>query len=163
MLFKNFVCTIVRRSNVASILERLMNQKRIVIGAVSYAKHISQVADFVHYIGSLSNSNTFICKNRASVLASTMSSLANDNGNIEKAKRLAAIKAVNNHVKAGDVVGVGSGSTIVYAVARLAERVREEHLSIQCVPTSFQAKQLITENGLNLSSLEVMPLSLIHI
>ena len=28
---------------------------------------------------------------------------------------------------------------------------------IQCIPTSFQAKQLIVENGLNLSSLEVSP------
>ena len=77
--------------------------------------------------------------------------------NIEKAKQLSAIKAVNNHVKSGDVVGVGSGSTIVYAVTRLAERVKEEGLSIQCVPTSFQAKQLIQENGLNLSSLEIAP------
>ncbi|MED6243159.1 hypothetical protein ATANTOWER_015894, partial [Ataeniobius toweri] len=36
------------------------------------------------------------------------------------------------------VVGVGSGSTIVYAVDRLAERVRQEKLNIVCVPTSFQ-------------------------
>ena len=76
---------------------------------------------------------------------------------VETAKRLPAIKAVNNHVKSGDVVGIGSGSTIVYAVTRLAERVKEENLSIQCVPTSFQSKQLILENGLNLSSLEVEP------
>ena len=85
------------------------------------------------------------------------SSKTDNMDNIEKAKRLCAIQAVNNHVKSGDVVGVGSGSTIVYAVTRLAERAREENLSIQCVPTSFQAKQLILENGLNLSSLEVEP------
>uniref|UniRef100_A0A672PBD2 ribose-5-phosphate isomerase n=1 Tax=Sinocyclocheilus grahami TaxID=75366 RepID=A0A672PBD2_SINGR len=36
------------------------------------------------------------------------------------------------------VVGVGSGSTIVYAVDRLTERVRQEKLNIVCVPTSFQ-------------------------
>ena len=88
---------------------------------------------------------------------STMSSENNKSDNIEKAKRLAARKAVDNHVKTGDVVGVGSGSTIVYAVTRLAERVREEKLLIQCIPTSFQAKQLIVENGLNLSSLEISP------
>ena len=72
----------------------------------------------------------------------SMSSEADKTNIIEKAKRLAGIKAVDNHVKDGDVVGVGSGSTIVYAVTRLAERVKEENLKIQCVPTSFQAKQL---------------------
>ena len=36
------------------------------------------------------------------------------------------------------VVGVGSGSTIVYAVERLAQRVKEEGLELRCVPTSFQ-------------------------
>ena len=52
------------------------------------------------------------------------------------------------------VVGVGSGSTIVYAVQRLAERVRQEGLDIKCVPTSFQARQLIHSHGLTLSDLE---------
>ncbi|KAJ8318324.1 hypothetical protein KUTeg_003415 [Tegillarca granosa] len=35
-------------------------------------------------------------------------------------------------------VGVGSGSTIVYAVQRLAERIKDEGLNVVCVPTSFQ-------------------------
>ena len=100
--------------------------------------------------------NKFILETRKSRTFSSSSEI-NKMDDIEKAKRLSAIKAVNNHVKSGDVVGVGSGSTIVYAVTRLAERVKEENLSIQCVPTSFQAKQLILENGLNLSSLEVEP------
>ena len=39
----------------------------------------------------------------------------------------------------------------------IAERVRDEKLSITCVPTSFQAKQLIVENGLVLSDLERTP------
>ncbi|MEQ2204770.1 hypothetical protein XENOCAPTIV_018302 [Xenoophorus captivus] len=55
------------------------------------------------------------------------------------------------------VVGVGSGSTIVYAVDRLAERVRQEKLNIVCVPTSFQARQLILQHGLTLSDLERHP------
>merc|ERR1712080_406633 len=41
---------------------------------------------------------------------------------VEDAKKKAACAAVNNHVKNNDVVGIGSGSTIVYAVERLAER-----------------------------------------
>ena len=62
---------------------------------------------------------------------------------------------MDNHVGAETrVVGVGSGSTIVYAVRRLAEKVREEGLEVRCVPTSFQARQLILEHGLVLSDLE---------
>ena len=57
---------------------------------------------------------------------------------IEASKKQAAERAVDEHVKDGDVVGVGSGSTIVYAVARLALRVQSERLNIQCIPTSFQ-------------------------
>ena len=51
---------------------------------------------------------------------------------VEAAKALAGAAAVNNHVTdATKVVGVGSGSTIVYAVKRLAERVKEENLQIR--------------------------------
>ena len=72
-------------------------------------------------------------------------------------KKAAAYEAVNRYVKDGQNIGIGSGSTIVYAVQRIAERIKDEKLNIQCVPTSFQAKQLIVENGLNLSDLERTP------
>ncbi|KAF3845131.1 hypothetical protein F7725_008294 [Dissostichus mawsoni] len=75
----------------------------------------------------------------------------------EEAKKLAAYAAVDNHVQNNQVVGVGSGSTIVYAVDRLAERVRQEKLNIVCVPTSFQARQLILQHGLTLSDLDRHP------
>ncbi|XP_054913111.1 ribose-5-phosphate isomerase isoform X2 [Poeciliopsis prolifica] len=75
----------------------------------------------------------------------------------EEAKKLAAYTAVDNNVQNNQVVGVGSGSTIVYAVDRLAERVRQEKLNIVCVPTSFQARQLILQHGLALSDLERHP------
>ncbi|XP_017157847.1 ribose-5-phosphate isomerase isoform X2 [Poecilia reticulata] len=75
----------------------------------------------------------------------------------EEAKKLAAYSAVDNNVQNNQVVGVGSGSTIVYAVDRLAERVRQEKLNIVCVPTSFQARQLILQHGLALSDLERHP------
>lgn len=55
------------------------------------------------------------------------------------------------------VVGIGSGSTVVYAVERLAERVNQENLKIICIPTSFQAKQLIVEHNLNLGNLDQNP------
>lgn len=40
---------------------------------------------------------------------------------------------------------------------RLAERVRDEKLKVVCIPTSFQARQLIVENGLILSDLDRHP------
>ena len=62
---------------------------------------------------------------------------------------------MDNHISRDTrVVGVGSGSTIVYAVQRLAERVREEGLEVRCVPTSFQARQLIVDHDLVLTDLE---------
>ncbi|KAL6105904.1 rpia [Pungitius sinensis] len=79
------------------------------------------------------------------------------NNMAEEAKKLAAYAAVDNHVQNNQVVGVGSGSTIVYAVDRLAERVRQEKLNIVCVPTSFQARQLILQHGLTLSDLDRHP------
>ncbi|XP_044255897.1 ribose-5-phosphate isomerase [Tribolium madens] len=76
---------------------------------------------------------------------------------LESAKKLAAYKAVDLHVQNNFVVGVGSGSTVVYAVERLAERVKNEKLNVQCVPTSFQARQLIIQHRLDLTDLEINP------
>uniref|UniRef100_A0A146L595 ribose-5-phosphate isomerase n=1 Tax=Lygus hesperus TaxID=30085 RepID=A0A146L595_LYGHE len=75
----------------------------------------------------------------------------------EQAKKKAAFAAVDEHVKDGMILGVGSGSTIVYAVERLAERVTQEKLKVVCVPTSFQAHQLIVQNKLILGSLDTTP------
>lgn len=76
---------------------------------------------------------------------------------LEKAKEIAASKAVEEHISDGMVIGIGSGSTVVFAVKRLAERVKEENLKVICIPTSFQAKQLIIENKLTLSELDIHP------
>ncbi|XP_055613748.1 ribose-5-phosphate isomerase [Uranotaenia lowii] len=76
---------------------------------------------------------------------------------LEQAKKIAAFKAVDEYVRNNTVVGVGSGSTVVYAVQRLAERVSKEGLKLVCIPTSFQARQLIIEHGLVLGDLEQHP------
>lgn len=75
----------------------------------------------------------------------------------ERGKLYASYYAVNTHVKSGQIVGVGSGSTIVYAVQRISERVKEEGLQIICIPTSFQARELILRAGLPLSDLTIHP------
>ncbi|XP_069779641.1 ribose-5-phosphate isomerase isoform X2 [Narcine bancroftii] len=75
----------------------------------------------------------------------------------EEAKRQAGDVAVHNHVQNNHVLGIGSGSTIVYAVDTLAKRVRNEHLKVVCVPSSFQARQLILQHDLPLSDLDRHP------
>lgn len=73
---------------------------------------------------------------------------------VEAAKRLAAIRAVEENVCSGMVVGIGSGSTVVYAAQHLASLISGGKLKeITCVPTSFQAQQLIIEGKMNLSDL----------
>lgn len=69
------------------------------------------------------------------------------------AKRAAAERAVDSHLKDNLVVGIGSGSTIIPAVQRIKEIVSEKNWRIQCVPTSLQAKHLIAEAKLPLADL----------
>lgn len=80
------------------------------------------------------------CRRRP-LLRSLMSSLSG----LEQAKQQAAYQAVDEWVKDGMKVGIGSGSTVVYAVDRIKQRVKEEKLQVTCVPTSFQAIQLIND------------------
>ncbi|XP_034179829.2 ribose-5-phosphate isomerase isoform X1 [Osmia lignaria lignaria] len=78
-------------------------------------------------------------------------------GPLEGAKKIAAYRAVDEYVKNNSVIGIGSGSTIIYAIDRLVERIKEENLNIVCIPTSFQARQLILNNQLTLGDLETYP------
>ncbi|TPX58449.1 ribose-5-phosphate isomerase [Powellomyces hirtus] len=84
---------------------------------------------------------------------------ANNDQLVAEAKRKASYAAINEHVTADTkVIGIGSGSTVVFCVERLAQRMKSESLSLQaCIPTSFQAKQLIIEAGLPLSELNQHP------
>lgn len=82
---------------------------------------------------------------------------SNSKMSLDEAKKLAAYRAVDEHVRNGMVLGVGSGSTIVFAIDRLKERVASEKLNVICIPTSFQSRQLIIQNGLSLGELEINP------
>ena len=57
------------------------------------------------------------------------------------------------------VFGVGSGSTIQYALFHLRDRVPMQQLQrhLVCIPTSFQSRQLVRELGLPLSDLDQYP------
>lgn len=74
----------------------------------------------------------------------------------EQAKKIAAYKAVDeNFPKTPRVIGVGSGSTVVYVAERLGQLPNKS--DFVCIPTGFQLKQLIIENGLNLGTIEQYP------
>ena len=61
------------------------------------------------------------------------------NSGIEQGKKAAAFEAVDQHVKSNMAVGVGSGSTIVFAVDRLAQLTQNGTLTnMSYVPTSHQ-------------------------
>ncbi|XP_066603839.1 ribose-5-phosphate isomerase isoform X2 [Prorops nasuta] len=78
-------------------------------------------------------------------------------GALEGFKKIVAYKAVDECLKNKTVIGIGSGSTVTYAVDRIAELTRERNLNVVCVPTSFQARQLILNNHLKLGDLETYP------
>jgi ribose 5-phosphate isomerase A len=71
---------------------------------------------------------------------------------IEKAKRLAAHAAVHDHFpRPAKVVGIGSGSTIVYAVEKILQLKDLENVVF--VPTGFQSRELIVQGGLRLGEI----------
>lgn len=75
---------------------------------------------------------------------------------IEQGKKLAAYRAVDEYISPNHkVVGIGSGSTVVYVVERILQKPELKH--IVYIPTSFQSKILILEGGLQLGSIEQYP------
>ncbi|MHA1331581.1 MAG: ribose 5-phosphate isomerase A, partial [Candidatus Hodarchaeales archaeon] len=76
---------------------------------------------------------------------------------IEFAKHKAAVKAVEDNIEHNMIVGIGSGSTVVYAVEEIARLNKTENLNLTCIPSSFQSYQLIVDNGLKLGSLDQYP------
>ena len=74
----------------------------------------------------------------------------------ENAKKAAALAAVT-HVEDGFVIGLGSGTTIVYALQELGRRKQEKKLSIFGVPTSYQAFQLAVKHKIPLTTLDEHP------
>ncbi len=51
-------------------------------------------------------------------------------------------------VKDGDKIGVGTGSTVDAALAKIGERIKAEKLNVQVVPTSLQSSWRCHEIGL---------------
>ncbi|KAI5968045.1 RKI1 [Candida pseudojiufengensis] len=78
---------------------------------------------------------------------------------IESAKKLAAYKAVDENLPPNaKVIGIGSGSTVVYVAERIGQIFRNKKDDIVCISTGFQSKQLIIDNGLKLGTIEQHPI-----
>ena len=73
----------------------------------------------------------------------------------EKLKQLAAEQATEE-VESGMIVGLGTGSTIYYALLKLGEKVREG-LDIIGIPTSKQTEEIAAQQGIPLSTLGEHP------
>jgi ribose 5-phosphate isomerase A len=75
---------------------------------------------------------------------------------ITQQKQQAALKAAE-HVKDGDIVGLGSGSTAAFAIEALGERVKTEGIHIMGIPSSYQAFELAVQHGIQVTTLEEHP------
>jgi ribose 5-phosphate isomerase A len=75
----------------------------------------------------------------------------------ENAKKRAAAMAVKD-IKEEFIVGLGSGTTVAYALQELGKRIREEELHIRGVPTSHQAFLLAVQNNIPITTLNEHPI-----
>ncbi len=75
---------------------------------------------------------------------------------IAEAKKNAALEAVK-HVKDGFIVGLGSGTTVAFAIEALGERIKREHIKIFGIPSSYQAFQLAVQYGVPVTTLDEHP------
>jgi ribose 5-phosphate isomerase A len=78
--------------------------------------------------------------------------MANDPKTSDQEKEAAA-RASLRFVRAGNIVGLGTGSTAAYAVRFLGQQV-QAGLKIRGIPTSVQTKELATSLGIPLTTLD---------
>merc|ERR1719160_1535656 len=73
----------------------------------------------------------------------------------EELKKQVGYKAVDDYVKSGMVVGLGTGSTAYYAVERVGQKLASGELrDIIAVPTSVRTKEQAEKLGIPLSTLD---------
>lgn len=79
-------------------------------------------------------------------------------GDIESAKKNAAVKAVADHFDpSAKYVGIGSGSTIVYVVEAIRSLKDERISKIHFIPTGYQSRQLVVKAGLKDMKFDSLP------
>ncbi|CAE8733304.1 unnamed protein product [Polarella glacialis] len=71
-------------------------------------------------------------------------------------KRMVGYKAVDDYVKSGTVIGLGTGSTAAHAVDRVGEKLKSGELKdIIAIPTSVRTKEQAEKLGIPLSTLDL--------
>jgi len=68
----------------------------------------------------------------------------------EEMKKAAGIEAAK-FVKDGMSIGLGTGSTVRYAIIEIGRRVREEGLNVRGIPTSHATEEMAKEHGIPLT------------
>jgi len=73
----------------------------------------------------------------------------------DELKKMVGYKSVDDYVKSGMVVGLGTGSTAYYAVERVGQLLKSGELKdIVCIPTSVRTKEQAEELGIPLVTLD---------
>lgn len=62
-------------------------------------------------------------------------------------------RQISGMVKDGDILGVGSGSTVYVALLAIAERIKLEGLRVMAIPTSLEISMFCAKLGIPLTSL----------
>lgn len=75
---------------------------------------------------------------------------------ITNAKKKAAKEAIK-HVENGFIIGLGSGSTVAFAIAALGEKIKKEKINIIGIPTSYQSFLLAVKHGIRITTLDENP------
>jgi len=74
---------------------------------------------------------------------------------VEELKKIASEKAVD-HIKDGMIVGLGTGSTVEYALHKIGSLVNDG-LEIHGIPTSLHTRRIAKEQNIPLTTLEEHP------
>jgi ribose 5-phosphate isomerase A len=70
-------------------------------------------------------------------------------------KRMVGYKSVEDHVRSGMVVGLGTGSTAYFAVERVGQLLKSGALqNVVCIPTSIKTKEQAESLGIPLVTLD---------
>jgi ribose 5-phosphate isomerase A len=69
------------------------------------------------------------------------------------AGKQAVADEIAGRVKNGDTIGVGSGSTALLALIAIAKRVKNEHLQIKAIPTSFEIMMTCSSLGIPMTDM----------
>ena len=73
----------------------------------------------------------------------------------DELKKQVGYKAVDDYVKSGMVVGLGTGSTAYFAVERVGMKLKSGELTdIVCIPTSVRTKEQAESLGIPLVTLD---------